>query len=106
MEDLQTLILIDCDNPPFARSLDPKQNRYRCILCPSLKETVIFFKTQSEYNFCAQDIISMANCRALQGVKVSSIKVVGRAGLMLEADFPSLEEHVGTLKYVEGGAPA
>ena len=44
MEDLHTLMLIQCNNPPFIQVLNPNKNPEKVVVCPKLEEIILYIK--------------------------------------------------------------
>ena len=78
--NLRTLTLIECDNPPFILALDPNRNPSQLVLSPNLKELVIYIKSLGQFNI--KRLVNMTKNRALRGAKLSSVTFVlgGRRG--------------------------
>ena len=89
--DLQTLILAECDNRPFIFALNPEKNRSKRLLCPNLKKLVFCV---TSWDFTGY-LISMVKRRALKGAKLSSIMMVG-----LHMEFPPEGVVLGLRKHV------
>ena len=82
MKDLHTLTLTRCNNLPFILALNLNENSLRYALCPELEELVLYVEGLD--SFTIEELMSMAKERALAGMKLSSITVVGLGGLILE----------------------
>ena len=75
MEDLRMLTLIQCEYIPFVHALNPNKNPDKVVLCPRLEEIVIY--TCLRNPLYADELVDMAEERALRGAKLSAIKLVG-----------------------------
>ncbi|KAF9647936.1 hypothetical protein BDM02DRAFT_2475488 [Thelephora ganbajun] len=93
MNDLRTLRLTQCNNLPFILALNPNQNPSRLAVCPKLEDLVLYF---DEDSFNIEELTSMAEERALQDAKLSSITIVG---LGFVPEISGLREHVARVEY-------
>ena len=76
--NLRTLTLIERDIPPFILALDPNRNPSQLVLCPNLKELVIYIESLGQFNI--KRLVNMAKNRALRGAKLSSVTFVELGG--------------------------
>ena len=103
MNNLRTLILTKCDNPPFILALNPGENPSKLVLCPNLEELVLYIELQgqSPINY----LIGMAKNRASGGAKLSSVTIVGLDELALGRKVSELRKYVTDVKWRADGAP-
>jgi hypothetical protein len=66
---IRTLILIDCDNRPFARALDPEGNPSNVVLCNKMEELVLYVRRWSLFD--AGQLDRTVKNRASRGAKLS-----------------------------------
>ena len=99
--NLQTLVLSSCENLPFVFALDPGKNASKLVLCPNLKEIVLYAWSWDD----AEDLVSMAKTRALMGAKLSSITLTCFEGSEPGAEALKLRDHVTHVEYRIEGAP-
>ena len=105
MSNLRTLTLIDCNNLPFIRTLDPEQHPSNLVLCSGMEELVFYIT--SWYKFRVKHLISMARNRASRGAKLSSITLVDLGGRGQRKEVVKLREHATRVEYrVDGVSPA
>ena len=93
MKDLRTLMLTECGELPFIHALNPDKNPYKVILCPRLEE--IIFHTYLWDPSLVEELVGVAEGRALRDAKLSAIKIVSdNADALAEEGFLSLRKHV------------
>ena len=103
--DLRILTLINCNNLPFILALNPEQNPSNLVLCPKMEDLVIYVQYLSLFD--VELLVRAVRNRALRGVKLSSIKLVGLRGDGEREEVTKLREHVARVEYRAGGtAPA
>ena len=93
MNNLQSLVLSQCNNQPFIFALNPEKNSSEAVLCPNLKKLILFRGSWGPAN----DLVDMAKGRALRGAKLSSVTIVslGSTGTPVrETEILGLREHV------------
>ena len=73
MNNLRTLVLLDCEYLPFILALDPEQSPSRPVPCPSMEELLLYNKKDKPL-VNVEPFISMAKNRASRGVKLSLVK--------------------------------
>jgi len=95
--DLRTLVLVDCDNLPFTRALDPEQDPSNLIRCPNMEELIMYLEYRSPFEI--EHIIKMARNRASRGAKLSSITIVTWGVRFPREDVFKLREHVKHVEY-------
>ena len=104
MNDLHTLTLIQCYNSPFISALNPGRTPSRTILCPGLKELILYVEGKDEFNISW--LMDMAKERALRGAKLRSVTIVGMGELLPRREVFQLKEHVEHVEYrVEENPP-
>jgi len=96
MKDLRTLILIQCNNLPFIRALNPDLNPSKVILCPNLEELILYVEGGS---FDLPELMSTTKERALGGTKLPSIIIIGLGELVPGREVFRLKEHVSRVDY-------
>ena len=97
MEDLRTLVLIRCENLLFIHTLNPDKNPSKVVLCPRLEEIAIYDYFRDTFH--VDELVDMAEERALRGAKLSAIKIVSEnAAALAEEVFLPLREHVGRVE--------
>ena len=105
MNDLRTLVMIDCNNRPFTCALDPQKNPSSLILCSKMEELVLYIKIWDVFDI--RFLIKMAKNRASRGAKLSLIRFVDRRGRGLREEALKLGEHVTHVEYrVDDTLPA
>ena len=104
--ELRTLVMINCNNRPFACALDPEQNSSNLTLCSKMEELVVYIKIW--YQFDVEILIRMTKNRASRGAKLSSITFVDLdASYGPRGEVFKLREHVTHVEYrVEDTLPA
>ena len=65
MNGLQTLILAQCENLPFIRTLNPSKNPSESVICPELEEIVLYLKSPDQFHI--DELLKMAGERASKG---------------------------------------
>ena len=96
MEDLRTLILIGCEDLSFIHTLNPDKNPSKIILCPRLEEIILYVDGRDSFH--ADELVNMAEERALRGVKLAAI-TIDIDDVLLENKVFRLEKHVSRVKY-------
>jgi len=100
MKDLRVLVLCECDYPHvFIHALHPSMSPSEVLVCPGLEELVIVLRNDGEA-FDMEDVIRMAEARALRGKKLKSVRVVYRGDEPDPQDVLELRNHV---RHVEHG---
>lgn len=104
MDDLCTLYLSRRDNLPFILALTPDQNSQEPVLCPKLKNLILYHKDDLK-SFHINTMMIMTAKRASKGVRLRSILVISPEGCVLEETVFKLREYVSHIEYkrVEGG---
>lgn len=97
MNKLRTLVLNSCHNRSFVLALNPGENSHRNVLCPDLEELILYIRSQDQFN--VGHLLTMAKGRALRGVKLASITIVGPSGLEPAEGLFNLREHVTCVDY-------
>ena len=97
MKDLHTLTLTRSSNVPFILALNPDLNPTKSILCPNLKELVLYIERRNAFNL--PELMSMAEERALRHTKLSSITIVGLGELLPGKEVFKLKEYVSHVDY-------
>ena len=100
MKNLRTLTLTRCNNPPFILALDPTQNRSKRVLCPKLEEVILYVQELDSFNI--KELRRMAKERALVGMKLPSITIVGLGKLIPREKVAKLREYVAHVLYKFG----
>ena len=104
MSNLRALTLTKCHNLPFILALDPKRTPSNLILCPKLEELTFYIEGRDSCHITA--MLSMVEERALRGVKLSSITIVGLGDLVPGKEAFRLREYVTHVDYkVDDAAP-
>ena len=101
--NLRMLTLVDCTSRFFVRALDPEQNPPKIVLCPNLKELVLYTSSPSGPDY--KRITSMAKNRASRGTMLSSITFVGPGGHAEGEGVFEVSEHVTHVLQRVGGLP-
>ena len=96
MESLHSLTLIQSKNHPFILSLNPAKNPSNIALCPNLKE--IAFYVERPGQLYINELLEMAEERALRGVGLSVVTVVSMGELAPPKDVFQLRKHVSRLE--------
>ncbi|KAF9643331.1 hypothetical protein BDM02DRAFT_3191807 [Thelephora ganbajun] len=94
MNDLRTLRLVQCNNLPFILALNPNQNPSKLAVCPKLEDLILYV---DEDSFNIEELTSMAEERALQDAKLSSITIIGLG--FVPGGILGLREHVARVEY-------
>lgn len=100
---LRTLTLTQCTNLLFILALNPTQNPSKRLLCPCLKELILYVKTRDSFNIA--ELTSMAKERALRNTRLSLITIVGLDELVPGREVFRLGEHVMRVEYRFEGKP-
>ena len=104
MNDLQTLVLVECSNLPFILALDPVENPGE-LSCPHLEEFVLYIKSRDQFH--TEQLICMGKNRASRGTKLPSITVVDLGELAPKKGVLKLREHVARVEYrIDDVSPA
>ena len=93
--DLRTLVLSRCNIRPFIFALDPERNASKLMLCPNLKEIVLYTGSWGD----PEDLVSMVKTRALMGAKLSSIKLIALRAAAPKTEALKLRDHVTQVEY-------
>ena len=105
MKDLHTLTLIRCSYSSFVSALNPDRNCSKIILCPGLKELVLYVDKQIVSDISR--LMDMTRERALRGAKLRSITIVGVGEILPGREVFQLKEHVEHVEYrVEENPPS
>ena len=99
--DLQTLILSECNNKPFIFALNPDKNPSKLVLCPNLKKIEFYARS---WGFI-KNLISMAKRRAAKGAKLPSITLTDLDSTAPGAEVLKLREHVTQVQHRVKMAP-
>ena len=99
--NLQTLVLSWCNSQPFISALNPGKNLSGVMLCPNLKELILFVESWG----LTDDLVGMAKRRALRGAKLSSIKIVSLDTPVPEMEALELREHVTQVECMVDNIP-
>jgi hypothetical protein len=91
MENLFSLTLVHCKNPPFILALNPKKNPSAIVVCPNLKE--ITFYVEGPNDVRVDELLGMAEERASRGRKLSVMTIVS-TGTSAPKDVFQLRKHV------------
>ena len=76
--DLQTLILIDCNTLPFVLALDPEQNPSNLVLCPNMQNVILYIQSLSP--LIVGCLTRMTKNRASREAKLSSVILANMSG--------------------------
>ena len=101
---LQSLTLIDCDNGPFTRALDPEQNSSKMVLCTNMEELVLYVQNRTLLN--VEHLVMMAKNRSSRGARLSSIRLVDLGGVGRREEILQLREDVTRVGCRVGKTPA
>ena len=82
MDNLCTLTLTKCYNLPFIIALNPVENPSNLVICPKLKDLMLY--TKEWHGFCITEMLCMAEARASRDTKLLSITIVGLGEFMPE----------------------
>lgn len=91
MGSLRILTLAECNNLPFIRILNPNENTSNTVLCQKLEEIILHIRKPDQFRI--NDLLRMAEERALRGAKLSAILIVS-----LDVAFVPTEEAVFQLR--------
>ena len=97
MDELRTLILVDCKDQRFIQALDPQKHPSDLVLCPKMEELVLFIGSQG--HFCAGRFARVMKNRAWRGARLASITVVDLGNVAREEEVLKLREHVTNVEY-------
>ena len=97
MRTLQTLTLTDCFNASFVSALDPSQNPSGTLLCPELKEVILYIKKKEQ--FCIKELLAMAKERDSKGAKLSTIKIISTEAFVSATEVLKLRDHIERVRY-------
>ena len=96
MDDLRILTLTQCNNLPFILTLNPNKNPNEIVLCPKLKKVAFYIDRPDQLRI--DELLSMAEERALRGAKLSGITIVG-SDTLLPTKLSQLQKHVSHVEY-------
>ena len=104
MNQLRTLVLIDCKEEPFIHSLDPEN--HPSVPCFNMEKIILYLRRWDTFD--VEHLTRMAKNRASRGAKLSLITIVSRNKLPLEREVERLREHVTRVvcRIDERGPPA
>jgi len=102
-EDLRTLTLTQCNNLPFILALTLNQSPSKRVLCPMLRELVLYVEELESLNI--RELVIMAKERASAGKKLSSVMIVGLGSLISGKRVFKLKEYVTCVDYRVGEKP-
>ena len=74
MNDIRTLMLIDCAHPCFITGLNPNRNTSNTMVCPKLEELVMYVQESLNESYIGE-LVDMAKERASTGAKLSTFVV-------------------------------
>ena len=100
MNNLCTLTFMETDKPLITHLLNPKQNKTHTVLCPALKELVIYIGGYDILDF--EQLAGMASERAKRFSKLSSITVITLGGVDKHDKcrfFSLIGKHVSRVEY-------
>ena len=97
MDDLRTLVLIECHNLPFILALNPEENPSKLVLCRNLEHLVLYFESQDQFHI--KHLTGMARERASRDAKLSSITIIGLGELVPGKEVFKLREHIERVRY-------
>lgn len=103
MGNLRTLTLIESNNSPFILTLNPDKNPDKVVLCPKLEEITLYI--DHSYKFHINELLSMAEERALRDAKFSAITIVSTDALTPLMEVFELRKHVSRVEYKFDNAP-
>jgi len=102
MKNLRTLKLSRCQSPHlFIRALRSGASSSGAAICPKLEELVLVPRTSSE-TFNIRDLITMAAARALGGVKLRTVRIIGGQGGLDPGSALELGKYVLHVEYPSG----
>ena len=96
MKDLRTLMLNQCEDLPFIHTLNPDKNPSKIVLCPRLEEIIL--NAYDRDLFHVDELVNMAEERALRGAKLPAI-TIDINDVLLENEVFRLKKHVSRIKY-------
>lgn len=97
MEDLRSVTLTQCNNVPFILALNPSKNPSKDILCHKLEEIVLYIQRPDQVY--TKELLSMAEERALRGVKLPAITIISTDALAPMKEVFRLRKHVSRVEY-------
>ena len=97
MGDLHTLTLTESNQLPFILTLNPDKNSDKIVLCPELEEITVYFG-HSRYLLHIEELLDMAEARALRGVRLSVITIVCVDALTPPRGVSKLRKHVSRVE--------
>ena len=103
MEDLRTLTLTRCNNLPFILTLNPDKTTSKIVLCPKLKEIILYIKRPDQFH--VNELLSMAKERALRGMKLPAITIISTEALAPTKEVFQLRKYVLRVEYKFDDAP-
>ena len=103
LEDLRTLTLARCGNHPFISALDPDSTPENIVLCPKLEEIILYIERSDR--LYVEQLMSMAEERALRGAKLPAITIVSTESLAPTKEVFQLRKHVSRVEYKFDDAP-
>ena len=97
MNNLRTLTLTECNNLPFILALDPNHNTSDMVICPKLEELVLYVQERDDP--CIDELLAMAERRASDGAKLSTVVIIHPRELAPEEKMLDLRSHVSRVEW-------
>jgi hypothetical protein len=101
MHNLRTLTLTNCLNLSFILALNPSRNASNTVVCPKLKEVVLYIQKQhiheQQDGSSMDELLEMAKDRASRGAKLLSIVITCPWGIPVEVS--GLRSYVSRVEY-------
>ena len=98
MNNLRTLNLTDCINISFFLALNPALDPSNTVVCPQLKKLVL--RVQEREELYTDDLLEMAEERALAGAKLSAILITSPCGMISGDELSSLRRHASRVEHI------
>ena len=97
MRNLHTLTLIEVNNLPFIQALNPKQNESCALLCPELKELVLYIRRPDWYY--VEELKEMVRERNLRLSSLSSITIISPDEVYARMEVLSRRDCISRVEY-------
>ena len=100
MNNLRTLTVAGCTNLPLLVALNPTRNTSNTVVCPYLKELILYAQTREEELY-TESLLEMAKGRASIGAGLSTIAIASRWEVISEDELSDLRGCVQHVEYRE-----
>ena len=102
MDNLRALTLTACLSCPFFHALNPRRNASGVVICPKLKELVVY--TWTEERNPISELLGMAKEQASRGTKLETVVIAG-AEELLPATVLEVRTYISRVEYIRFRTP-